>query len=166
MTREINTVRELPTQSTVVEKPAIVNETEKRQIIEEIQPVIYKETVVPTLIRETKPVYQKIVEGTTYTHQTLPPMPLSGSHYASFQNPIMQPQLVREPMMQPLVQQPILANAPLIEKDVFQTTTTGSSVPFQPSIPFSTTGNVKPGLVEEKKVITTTTTTNSPYTPI
>jgi hypothetical protein len=83
MTREVSTVRELNTESVIVEKAAIINEVEKRQVIEEIQPIIYKETIVPTLIRETKPVYQKVVEATTYVHQTLPPMAFNQSRYYS-----------------------------------------------------------------------------------
>jgi len=67
----------------VIEKPALYMETQKKQIIEEIQPVIYKETIVPTLIKETKPIYQTIVEGTTYSHEILPPMQLRGSNWAT-----------------------------------------------------------------------------------
>jgi rubrerythrin len=179
--REVNTVRELGTQSTVVEKPAIFNETERRQVIEEIQPVIYKETVVPTLIRETKPVYQKIIEGTTYSHQTLPPMPLSGSHYANAQpqsssanaqpqssSGNVQPQSIPlsssgnvQPQSIPLSRSGnVQPNPQFLEKDVTQTTTRSSNIPFQPSIPIAT------GFIQEKIVTTTTTTTNSPYTPI
>jgi len=66
----------------VVERPALVSEIERVQIIEEIQPVIYKETIVPSLIKETKPVYQTIVEGTTYVHQTLPAQPLKTSAWS------------------------------------------------------------------------------------
>jgi hypothetical protein len=46
-----------------IEKTPIVVETEKKKIIEEVQPVIYKETVQPTIIRETKPIYEKIIEA-------------------------------------------------------------------------------------------------------
>jgi len=66
-----STTRVLDTRAVVLEKPAIINEVEKRQVIEEIQPVIYKETIVPTVIQETKPMYQKVVEGAVYTQETM-----------------------------------------------------------------------------------------------
>jgi len=68
---EMSTTTYLPTNAVVVEKPAMYVEVEKRQIIEEVQPVIYKETVVPTVIQETKPMYQKVVEGAVFSHETL-----------------------------------------------------------------------------------------------
>jgi len=69
---EMSTTTFLPTNAMTIEKPAMFRETERTQIIEEIQPVIYKETVVPQVIQETKPIYQKIVEGAVYTQTTLP----------------------------------------------------------------------------------------------
>lgn len=78
---DFSTTRYLDTKTTLVEKPAIYNEVERTQVIEEIQPILYKETVVPTVIRETKPVFQKIVEGPVYTQQTLPPRSLAETNY-------------------------------------------------------------------------------------
>jgi hypothetical protein len=104
---DVSTVQYRDQKEMVVEKPAIFNEVDKTRIIEEIQPVIYKETVIPTLIRETKPVYQTIVEGTTYAHETLPPMQLHGSRFETFQTLPVQ-QVIQQPIVQqPIVQQPI-----------------------------------------------------------
>jgi len=86
--KEVSTVHMQGTTSVMVEKPAIYYETDKKQIIEEIQPVIYKETVIPTVIQETKPIYQKIVEGAVYTQEVLPARGLNTTHYSY---PIQQP---------------------------------------------------------------------------
>jgi len=80
---DFSTIQYRDTTNMVVEKPAVYMETQKKQIIEEIQPVIYKETIVPTLIKETKPIYQTIVEGTVFTHTVLPAQQLSGSQWSS-----------------------------------------------------------------------------------
>jgi len=77
--QDVSTVSYRDQTNIVVEKPALYMETQKKQIIEEIQPVIYKETIVPTLIKETKQIYQTVVEGTTYVHQTLPVQQLKTS---------------------------------------------------------------------------------------
>jgi len=58
--------------SMTVERPALFFETDRTQVIEEIQPVIYKETIVPHIIQETKPIYQKIVEGPVFVQETMP----------------------------------------------------------------------------------------------
>jgi len=55
-----------------VEKAPIIMDTERRKIIEEVQPVIYKEVVQPTLIRETLPIYEKIVEAPVVTKEVRP----------------------------------------------------------------------------------------------
>jgi len=55
-----------------VEKPALIVETEKRNVIEEIQPVVYREIVEPHVIKLTQPIYERIVEGDVYISQTLP----------------------------------------------------------------------------------------------
>jgi len=80
---DVSTVSYRQDTNLVVEKPAMYMETQKKQIIEEIQPVIYKETIVPTLIKETKPIYQTIVEGTTYVHEVLPAVQLKTSNWAT-----------------------------------------------------------------------------------
>jgi len=140
-TGDISTVSYRESSSVTVEKPPIFMETDKRQIIEEIQPVIYKETVVPTVIRETKPMYQKIVEGTTYIQETLPPRQLSGTGFQYPQNVT----YVETP--QTIVPQTI------VPQSIPQTTT----VPIIQK---------KPQVVEETVTTTTTTTTNSPYQPL
>jgi len=68
----IGTRQEVSGQRMRVEKPALVLETEKRNIIEEVQPVVYKETVEPHIIRLTQPIYERIVEGEVYFNDTLP----------------------------------------------------------------------------------------------
>jgi len=167
MAREVSTVQYQNPSNIVIEKPAIVNETERRQIIEEIQPVIYKETVVPTLIRETKPVYQRVVEGTTYSHQTLPPMPLSQSHFNYSNQPNVQPLPIAQAPL------PLPRSAPpsnLIEKDVIVTHTTASNVPFQANDNIRGSNTLKSNapsstvnqpMVKEKQTVTTTTTTTN-----
>jgi hypothetical protein len=57
-----------------IQKPAIVEEIERRKIIEEIQPVIYKEVVQPSIVKETQPVFEKIVEPYTVTKEVRPPI--------------------------------------------------------------------------------------------
>jgi len=53
-------------------KPAIVEETVHRKIVEEVQPVIHREVVAPTVIHEVKPIYEKVVEAPEVHYQTLP----------------------------------------------------------------------------------------------
>jgi len=53
-----------------VEKPAIIMETERRRVIEEIQPVIYKEILQPTIIRETREIFEKIIEAPIILQET------------------------------------------------------------------------------------------------
>jgi len=79
---DISTVQFKDKATMIVEKPAVYNETQKTQVVEEIQPVIYKETIVPTLIKETKPIFQTVVEGTTYTQTVLPAQQLKGSSFS------------------------------------------------------------------------------------
>jgi len=74
---DLSTVQYLDTKTVVIEKAAMFHEIERTQIIEEIQPVVYKETIMPTVIQETKPMYQKIVEGAVYSHETLAPQSVS-----------------------------------------------------------------------------------------
>lgn len=47
-------------------------ESEKKKIIEEIQPVIYREVIQPHIIRVTQPIYEKIIEADVYVTETLP----------------------------------------------------------------------------------------------
>jgi len=54
-------------------KPALVEETIHKKIIEEVQPVIHREVIAPRVIHETKPIYEKIVEAPTVSYTTLPP---------------------------------------------------------------------------------------------
>lgn len=61
-----------PLQTQTIEKPAIIEEHIRKNIVEEVQPVLYKETVVPTLIRETQPIYEKVVEAPVLLKETLP----------------------------------------------------------------------------------------------
>jgi len=147
-----STTRFLDTKSVLVEKAPIVTEVEKRQVIEEIQPVIYKETVVPTVIRETKPVYQKIVEGPVYSHQTLPAQSLQGSNYhyptnareAPIEIPSTVPVVIREvprsvpiPVVAPVQQLPIEHHRKEIIEDVTTTTTTTTVAPVLGGLPGS-----------------------------
>jgi len=55
----------------IVEKPAVIVETIRRHVIEEIQPIIYKEIHEPHIIRVTKPIYERIVETPVVTQQIL-----------------------------------------------------------------------------------------------
>jgi len=132
--QDVSTVQFMNTASMVVEKPPIVNETDRTQIIEEIQPVIYKETIVPTVIRETKPIYQKVVEGTVYVQEVLPPKPLSNSGFSYQQQGLQQPmqqQAIQPPMQQQGLQQQGLQQSGLKETVSTKTTTT-TNAPYQP----------------------------------
>jgi hypothetical protein len=71
---ERNTL-DVQTKKIVVTKEPIIVDTQKRIIIEEIQPVIYKETVLPTIIHETKPIYETIFEPPMVTHEVREPLP-------------------------------------------------------------------------------------------
>jgi len=55
----------------VIEKPAVLVETIRRHVIEEVQPVIYREIHEPHIIRVTKPIYEKVVEAPLIVQQTL-----------------------------------------------------------------------------------------------
>jgi len=54
----------------VVEKSPIIMETERKRVLEEIQPVIYKEILQPTIIRETKDIYEKVIEAPIIIQET------------------------------------------------------------------------------------------------
>jgi len=129
---EFNTISYRESSSVTVEKPPIFMETDKKQIIEEIQPVIYKETVVPSVIRETKPSYQKIVEGTTYIQETLPPRELHGT---SYQYPPTTEFVEVPKISAPIPPQtvvPIVKQPQTIIQEIKTTTTTTSNSPYQP----------------------------------
>jgi len=79
-----------------VEKPALIIETEKKNIIEEVQPVVFKEVVEPHIIRLTQPIYERIVEGDVYYSETLP----TRTEFTQFQQ---QPQFQQQ--FQPQFQQ-------------------------------------------------------------
>jgi len=170
--RDTSSVEYLQGANLVVEKPPVFMETDKVQIIEEIQPVIYKETIVPTVIRETKPVYQKIVEGPVYVHQTLPPQQLntSGYHYPTNQPQQFQQGLGNQPftgqsvpIQQGLGNQPFTGQSVPIQRGLGNQSSTGQSVPIQQSnVPMQQ----HPGMVKEQQTTVTSTTTNSPYQPL
>jgi len=61
------------TERVKIEKPPIIVESEKRRIIEEVQPIIYKEIVEPHVYKTTLPIYEKIVEAPTIIKEILPP---------------------------------------------------------------------------------------------
>jgi len=60
------------TERVKIEKPAIIVESEKRRIVEEVQPIIYKEIVEPHVFKTTLPIYEKIVEAPTIVKEVLP----------------------------------------------------------------------------------------------
>jgi len=173
--RDTSSVEYLQGANLVVEKPPVFMETDKVQIIEEIQPVIYKETIVPTVIRETKPVYQKIVEGPIYVHQTLPTQQLntSGYHYPADQSQQFQQGLGNQPFtgqrglgnqpqfQQGLGNQPFIQSVP-IQQGLGNQSSTGQSVPIQQS----GMQQQQPGMLKERQTTVTSTTTNAPYQPL
>jgi hypothetical protein len=55
-----------------VDRAPIVMETERKKIIEEVQPVVYKEVIQPHVIHVTQPIYEKIVEADVYVERILP----------------------------------------------------------------------------------------------
>jgi hypothetical protein len=60
------------TERMTIMKQPIIMETEKRQIIEEVQPVVYKEVIQPTIIKETQNIFEKVVEPAYYMKEVLP----------------------------------------------------------------------------------------------
>jgi len=138
--RDSSTVNYQDSASMVVEKPAIFIETQKRQVIDEIQPIIYKETVVPTVIQETKPIFQKIIEGPVYSQEVLPAQSLGSSHYAY---PNQQSGIANQP-------QTGLANQ------------TGAVDQNRGLANQSQTGWVNPSMAVDRKITTTTTTSQYP----
>eukprot|EP01117_Protostelium_nocturnum_P006412 TRINITY_DN2313_c0_g1_i2.p1 TRINITY_DN2313_c0_g1~~TRINITY_DN2313_c0_g1_i2.p1 ORF type:complete len:590 (+),score=240.77 TRINITY_DN2313_c0_g1_i2:368-2137(+) len=53
-------------------KPAIVNETVRRTVVEEVQPVLERDVIQPSVIRETQPIYEKVIEAPHVQRETLP----------------------------------------------------------------------------------------------
>jgi len=147
---DFSTVNIQQAENRVIQKPQIVYETEKTQIIEEIQPVIYKETIVPTVLRSTRPLYQKVVESPIFTQETLPSRPLHGSGYD-----------YPQPQQQPILTQPAPAMpAPVLQHEI-PIQQTGASEQINPQII-----RRQPHITKEEIKTTTTSTTNAPYQPI
>jgi len=71
-------VVESASRSTVV-KPAIVEETIRPHIIEEIQPVVFRETVAPTVVREVQPINERIIQQPVVIQETRQPISSMGS---------------------------------------------------------------------------------------
>jgi len=91
---EANTTEFANIERMKIEKAPIIVETEKKKIIEEVQPVIYKETVQPTIIRETKPIYEKIIEAPVIVKEIREPIkmhPLSHTQAQELQQHQMHP---------------------------------------------------------------------------
>jgi len=149
--RDASTVNYQDSASMVVEKPAIFIETQKRQVIDEIQPIIYKETVVPTVIQETKPIFQKIIEGPVYSQEVLPPQSLGSSHYAYPSN--QQTGLVNQP-------QTGFANQP--QTGFVNQPQTGFVNQPQTGLANQSQTGLIPGVAVDRKLTTTTTTSQFP----
>jgi len=47
----------------VVQEQPLIQETVRRQVVEEVQPIIYRETVIPRVVHEVRPIYERIVEA-------------------------------------------------------------------------------------------------------
>jgi len=47
----------------VIDQPAIIHETVKKVVRQEVQPIIYREVHEPRVIRETLPIYERVVEA-------------------------------------------------------------------------------------------------------
>jgi len=102
---EANTTEFAEIERMKVEKTPIVVETEKKKIIEEVQPVIYKETVQPTIIRETKPIYEKIIEAPVIVKEIREPikmhtLPHTQQQQALPQQSLQSPQAFPQQQMQ------------------------------------------------------------------
>jgi len=147
--QDSSSVNYLDTAKLIVEKPALIMETEKKQIVEEIQPVIYKETIVPSVIKATQPIYQKIVEGTTYAQEVLPVQQLSGSNY-SYQG-----------SNQFSGSQSGQFDSSL-QQDLQSTQFSGN----QSGQFGSQSNNLQSGMTKQETFAETTTSTNAPYQPV
>jgi len=106
-----------------IEKPPIIMETEKKRIIEEVQPVLYKEVVQPAIIQETRPIYEKIIEAPTIVRETRQPVHCHGvgvGQAPSFGTPLTSniPPAPPAPPVQPVTTGNIMSKQPVLEKTV------------------------------------------------
>jgi len=74
------------TERVKIEKPPIIIESEKRRIVEEVQPIIYKEIIEPHVYKTTLPIYEKIVEAPTIIKEILPARTIGESKHFQFHN--------------------------------------------------------------------------------
>jgi hypothetical protein len=63
-----------------IQKPAIIEETVHKKIIEEVQPVLYRETLRPVVVEATKPIYEKVYESPRLVEEIRPMVDL-GTKY-------------------------------------------------------------------------------------
>jgi len=73
------TTEYLPAETQRIVKPAIVKETIKRNIVEEIYPVVHREVIQPQIVRQTQNVFQRVVEPPTLMREERAPFVLSGA---------------------------------------------------------------------------------------
>jgi hypothetical protein len=121
----------------VVNKAPIVYETERRKILEEVQPIVYKQVVQPVIIRETKPIYEKIIEAPVIIREVREARFVGHPHHYSTELP---PTVLREEWKQ----QPGWSTGAFVGKETFRggsyysgqplstgTTYVSSSLPMQ-----------------------------------
>jgi len=79
-----------------IQKPAIIEETIHKKIIEEVQPVLYRETLKPVVVEATKPIYEKVVEAPRLVEEIRPMVDLGtkfmGGQETAFRSTEMQQQ--------------------------------------------------------------------------
>jgi hypothetical protein len=110
---------ELCAQKMRVDKPPVLIETERKRVIEEVQPLVYKEVVEPHLIRLTQPIYEKIVEGDVYVTETRPAQVMAAAAAVPLQTTQLTQQVQTVPIQyQQPVQIPIITQTPLVGKNV------------------------------------------------
>jgi len=61
-------------QASTITKPAIVEETFRPHIVEEIQPVVFRETVAPSVVREVQPINERIIQQPVVIQETRQPI--------------------------------------------------------------------------------------------
>jgi hypothetical protein len=97
----------------VVNKAPIVYETERRKILEEVQPIVYKQVVQPVIIRETKPIYEKIIEAPVIFREVREARFVGHPHHYSTEVP---PTVLREEWKQ----QPGWSTGAFVGKETFR----------------------------------------------
>jgi len=104
----------------LIQKKPILQETERKKIIEEIQPIVYKDVLQPTVIKETLPIYEKIIEAPIVIQETRPTRYIGVRTQQSILALAGTQALVREDIPMPLQQSCVSQLEPLFQSQPLQ----------------------------------------------